>query len=562
MEVDLLNYSDKRDELTIYVDDSLSDKESELTSVIKEKVSFVDLQNLKIDKGSFLIISSSKVGIKFKKTSDYFSVIFKEDDLDITFKKGEELFCLSSDVNEYSELLSIYSYLKSEQLVNVFISNAHKKALEVYKDAAIYLGNDSYFEKHINVYDLFFNIRLSINNSLTISELMTSILESFQSLELFEEIKLLKNLDLSYQDFEQHKDNDLISLEWIEDDLFLSFKQSENSDKSDNYFYSFCLVLIIELIDKLYLLNDLSPSTAKNKNIWEGAIEAIPFPLALVSESGDIVIYNSKFTGLNLPARECLKLIGQEVVQVGSDYYDLSVSRLETRDGFCQIFVFQNEKDTKDGGNFGDVKTVSSTELGIISSSIAHELNNPLAGVLAAISLLELEQWDEESEGMLLDMKNSAGRCKGLVEIFLSFSKSGTGVGGNGSVRESATQSLDLLRFRMIESGVRLKLDIKNTEEKFENDINLSLCTMIFYLLLGEVLTDFNHYQVVTGEKNSVINATFSEHKDHVSLRFSHKLRLQTFLEESKLINYLVGVQGMNLEVVHNGFILKSWSLV
>lgn len=558
MEIDLLNYSEQNNELTIYIDETLKEIASELVQAIDKKVSYVDIQNLNIDKGSFLIISESKIG-KLKKINEYFTVVYKKDVPVILLKEEQELFYISNEGHELNDLLSIFSYFKNEQLVSDFIVSAHKKSLEIYKEASAYLVEESYSTLHNDVYKIFFSIRSSIGNSLTVDDLTVKVADEFLKIGLFEDIKLIKSLELSYDDFKYHQGNELISLEWIEDDLFLSYKRSTNTDHT---FLSFCLVLILELIDKVYLISDVAPSTSHIKNIWEGAIEAIPFPLALVSESGDIVIYNSKFTGLNLTPRECLKLVGQEVVQVGSDYFDLSISRLEAREGFCQLFIFQNENTTKSNDKFGNVKTISSTELGIISSSIAHELNNPLAGVLAAISLLELEDWDMESESMLLDMKNSASRCKGLVEIFLSFSKSSTGPTGKGSFRECATQSLDLLRFRMIESGVRLKLEIKNTDESFKDDINVSLCTMIFYLLLGEVLTEFNHYQVVTGEKKSIIDATFIEHKDNVSLRFSHKLRLKTFLEESKLINYLVAVQGLNLEVVHNGFIIKSWSLI
>ena len=65
------------------------------------------------------------------------------------------------------------------------------------------------------------------------------------------------------------------------------------------------------------------------------------------------------------------------------------------------------------------IKSVSSEELGIISSSIAHELNNPLGGILAGLSVLLLEDLEMENRLSLEEMKRGTERCRQLINIFL-----------------------------------------------------------------------------------------------------------------------------------------------
>src|SRR5207244_298957 len=121
------------------------------------------------------------------------------------------------------------------------------------------------------------------------------------------------------------------------------------------------------------------------------------------------------------------------------------------------LFVFFTESFfLKGDGNL----TPSGQELGIISSSIAHELNNPIAGIQAALSLLQLdESLNQEATQTLVEMKNGAMRCKQLIETFLGFSRANP----KNIVSESTMSPIDicyqqaqnLLRFRTVESGIR-----------------------------------------------------------------------------------------------------------
>ena len=69
-------------------------------------------------------------------------------------------------------------------------------------------------------------------------------------------------------------------------------------------------------------------------------------------------------------------------------------------------------------------QTAKMKELGLISSSIAHELNNPLGGIISYIQILQMELNTEHPlQGELKDMNMAAQRMKQIIENLLIFSR-------------------------------------------------------------------------------------------------------------------------------------------
>jgi hypothetical protein len=182
---------------------------------------------------------------------------------------------------------------------------------------------------------------------------------------------------------------------------------------------------------------------------------------------------------------------------------------------------------------------------------------------LAAIGLLELEDWESDSGDVLKDMKESAMRCKTLVEIFLGFSRAKDQHQKVGSMREALGQALDLLRFRMVEADVRIEVDVESASEPFKRYMNLSLSSMVLYLVLGEILTYFNHHRLVLGDESmKTLKTIYKEENDRVIFSFSGDLDLSDRFTSSKLVKYLVEVQGLEMEIDHNRITLSDWKLI
>jgi signal transduction histidine kinase len=63
-------------------------------------------------------------------------------------------------------------------------------------------------------------------------------------------------------------------------------------------------------------------------------------------------------------------------------------------------------------------------ELGTIGSSIAHDINNPLGGMLSFLQLIKMDlPKDNPIYGDIIQMESAGMRCKSIVENLLSFSR-------------------------------------------------------------------------------------------------------------------------------------------
>lgn len=288
-----------------------------------------------------------------------------------------------------------------------------------------------------------------------------------------------------------------------------------------------------------------------DETLWESVLDAIPFPVALLSKTGEVHQHNTLFSKLNFPPASCLKLKLREKILINDIPYNIYRKDVHHLDQEKLLFVFFTESFfLKGDGNL----TPSGQELGIISSSIAHELNNPIAGIQAAISLLQLDdQMNQEAMQTLTEMKNGAHRCKQLIETFLGFSRANP---RNLPMTEATMSTIDicyqqaqnLLRFRTVESGIRFNFEsIKHAD--FRAQVNPSLLTMTFYLILGELMTLYSHHLLVANKNQieKVIKGEIIESAQEIQIQL-HELNIST-LSLSKLIQNLLNIENFVLQV-------------
>ena len=330
-------------------------------------------------------------------------------------------------------------------------------------------------------------------------------------------------------------------------DLFLALKFKNIDSPGQTLIIELVLALIlrvIEIQDQQLIKND------GEIDFWKKIFSKIPYPMAVISNLGDLLIYNESFAKIGILPRECLRFKDQESIEIFQNFY--KVRRLEFSISLSDVsyFVFyssesrghENSHIQKDiGESQNGTRKESVDELGIISSSIAHELNNPLAGILAALSLLSLEDdWSEESLVDLDDMKNGAKRCKEIVEIFLGFSKFSPAATKAPSIKDSLDQALNLLRFRMIESNLRLEIKYTPTLEVFTHQINSSILSMILYLVLSEFMTAFAHERLVTQTQINNMSGEVLEFSNQIILKLDHDFEYEEKLAQSKLVQHLL----------------------
>ena len=326
-----------------------------------------------------------------------------------------------------------------------------------------------------------------------------------------------------------------IQMDWDEDDSLKLFKR---------------LFFFYTLVNFFKSQQDIKDPFF-DENLWEGALDAIPFPVALLSRTGEVHQHNTLFAKLGFPPGHCLKLKLREKILINDIPYNIYLKELHHMDQIKILFVFFTESFfLKGDGNL----TPSGQELGIISSSIAHELNNPIAGIQAALSLLQLdEHLSQEAEQSIKEMKSGANRCKQLIETFLGFSRANprslhdTG-SAMGPIDICYQQAQNLLRFRTVESGIRFNFEsIKHAD--FRTPVNPSLLTMTFYLILGELMTLYSH-QMLVANKNQiekVIKGEIIESSREIQIQL-HELNISN-LVLSKLIQNLVNIENFVLQL-------------
>lgn len=308
----------------------------------------------------------------------------------------------------------------------------------------------------------------------------------------------------------------------------------------------------------------LNPGVEEDENaLWKEAFSKFPFPCALVSQSGELALHNPAFSKLNLSPAALSKLKHQEKVEVENKVFELNRIDVSVNEEAQSLLMLMSDNIKPDAPAMS-TDSSSSEELGIISSSIAHELNNPLAGILATIAVLELEdEWMEDPEVSqgLFEMKQSGKRCKDLIEIFLGFSKAMPTKGDADQVDAIFHKALELIRFRTIESNVRFEFSMQKSSGPFKREINSSIVSMMFYLILNETLTSFSHHKLISNDDDTVLRGTFYESPNKVVVEMEKDFDFQKSISESKLIQHLLDLVGMSLQVEQRRIILSEWTL-
>lgn len=308
----------------------------------------------------------------------------------------------------------------------------------------------------------------------------------------------------------------------------------------------------VSLMD-LYIFQTLNHAQERIRIKQEGAdvlsqleevFSKINIPIAVFDKQQHLVLHNAEFVKLNISAKKVIALKVNDQVTLGSEVY--RVQKIFQSDGNYTHINFIPVREF-----LGQSGSPSSEELGIVSSSIAHELNNPLGGILAALNVIELDEHPDETLEKIAQMREGVLRCKKLVETFLGFSKIKPATGTVSlSLEESFNQAMDLVRFRLIENNIIFNSEYI-CEKEFEKDINPHVISMILYLFLGEIVTSFSHLKLVTQKTTPKINLNFLENDNCFEFELLNDLKVSDSFVQSKLIQHLLETQGLHM--AHQG---------
>ena len=182
------------------------------------------------------------------------------------------------------------------------------------------------------------------------------------------------------------------------------------------------------------------------KQQWESTFDAISSPLSLIDENYLVHRCNTAFAQTNnqLPeniiGRKCHEVLFSREnpcpnCKLGRAFKVQTKPELEKiiYKADSQLIRFENSQETYYLQIYRDItkelqierqiiESAKLAELGTIGSSIAHELNNPLAGIINFLQLIKMElPKDSVYADDIAEMAKAADRCKETIENLLGF---------------------------------------------------------------------------------------------------------------------------------------------
>lgn len=197
-----------------------------------------------------------------------------------------------------------------------------------------------------------------------------------------------------------------------------------------------------EAQDKL----ERSQAIIRSQKQWMAVMDAITDYIFVVDEGRRLVKVNNSFAAAfgmsprEVIGRQCAELCGMDILGdctftaeanesprtfekvLGGEAYQISVFPLVEDGAQLRIQVMKNVtelKRLKDQLHHAD-KLAS---IGLLVSGVAHELNNPLTGTIAYSELLDMNVTDENIRQDVRKIRESAERCRKIVDNLLTFSR-------------------------------------------------------------------------------------------------------------------------------------------
>ena len=236
--------------------------------------------------------------------------------------------------------------------------------------------------------------------------------------------------------------------------------------------------LAIDRLDKL-------KQTLSFKEQWEATFNAVVEPVIILNENYEVMQSNSAYQkrAENKKNKKCHEsLFGRptpcEGCHLGQKFrvnpgnattYDVFSQPLPSAPDESKLFVNQYHEITEQLKMEKKIlETARLAEIGAIGSSIAHELNNPLGGMLSFAQLIKL---DLPSEDPLfpdvVELESGVRRCRDIVQNLLGFSRNPASEDWKIiDLREVVTRALKILELQSRSMGVEIRLS--QPEQKVE----------------------------------------------------------------------------------------------
>ncbi len=228
------------------------------------------------------------------------------------------------------------------------------------------------------------------------------------------------------------------------------------------------------------------------KQEWDATFDAILQPVSLIDENYKVLRVNKTFADQSnsepneIIGRKCYEIfLGKKRpcrnCRLGNSF---RLDPLRTQGGQNSVFeVFSqnvnlpNQTKSVYVNIYKDISTrlrferqivesAKIAELGIIGSSIAHELNNPIGGIISFLQLIKMDlKGDESFYSDIVEMEKGAIRCKDIIQNLLGFTrKSGLEDYGKIDLKKMIFQVLKIIEIQTRSQGLVIHTEMLDEE--------------------------------------------------------------------------------------------------
>lgn len=321
-----------------------------------------------------------------------------------------------------------------------------------------------------------------LNRVFSISDIETCLLQNLSSQFDLEVVRLVfspylerfkEQLKYSNKSFAEFKDN---SIDNLKTSLFFIFKNEEqNTSKNKKFlkkiadatFLSMLRILRIEHLENL-------------ERHWNSTFNSFDAAIAVVDKGGHLIKLNKKFDELIGSSSDHIIYIQSQIMQIKEGHnvkfslnnFDLEATHFKHNEGSIVIIrdITESQKLERQ-----ILESSKMAELGMIGSSIAHEINNPLAGMLSYIQLIKMDLKPEHFlYSDIIEMESATLRCKTIVENLLGFArKPDLGSYTNIDLENVIKNGIELVSLSAKYKNVNIELNVKSLADVNGNSNNL-----------------------------------------------------------------------------------------
>lgn len=202
-------------------------------------------------------------------------------------------------------------------------------------------------------------------------------------------------------------------------------------------------------------------ATQDLKQQWQITFDAIQEPVMLIKENAEVIQWNKAYEQ---------KLYKKNEAELDFSLTRQHIDTLENQKIFLNIYRDLSEQRRVERQILESSKM---GELGLIGGSIAHELNNPLAGLITFIQMLKMDA--KQDSTILPDieaMDAAAMRCKDIIQNLLSFTRKSTEQNEKIFVRDIINKALRILQVKTKPMGLAIVTTFKSDQDQILGKAN------------------------------------------------------------------------------------------